>query len=125
MSKKIEKDPMIEDRISSEIIVDANGREEVRMGWSYYILETMVFPFKAKALIKKRGKAPILEEVTVLDLKKNDDGYPSNFWVEVEFNDLVLNVELHTLEDYDDSADDDTFEVIETWKYWVERGYEL
>ncbi len=125
MHKKIEKDPIIEDFIMFEVVVDTKDQEEVRMGWWHYIAETMAFPFTAKALIKKRGKTPTLEEVNVLNLKDFEGDYPSNHWVEVEFNDFVFAVELHTLEAYEDSADEDTVKVIDTWKYWVGRGYEM
>lgn len=35
--KKSKKDPVREDRIHNEAIVDANGPEEQVMGWYYYL----------------------------------------------------------------------------------------
>ena len=41
------KDKTREERISMEIIVDANGPEEQAMGWYYYLEEKLQFPFTA------------------------------------------------------------------------------
>ena len=45
----------IKEIIDFEIVVDANGDDEVYMGWYYFMVESLEFPFKAIANIKKRN----------------------------------------------------------------------
>jgi Calcium binding len=47
------KDPVREERIIMEIIVDAYEPEEQVMGWYYYLQDTMNFPFTATCVAKK------------------------------------------------------------------------
>jgi hypothetical protein len=51
--KKPKKDPVREDRIDNEAIVDANGPEEQVMGWYYYLDDKIRFPFQAKCIAAK------------------------------------------------------------------------
>lgn len=51
--KKPKKDPVREDRIENEIIVDAYGPEEQIMGWYYYLDDKIRFPFQAKCIAAK------------------------------------------------------------------------
>src|SRR6202030_2797239 len=51
--KKPRKDPLREDRIHNEAIVDANGPEEQAMGWYYYLDDKIRFPFQAKCIAPK------------------------------------------------------------------------
>ena len=48
--KKPRKDPIREDRIHNEAIVDAYGAEERAMGWYYYLENQLQFPFQARCL---------------------------------------------------------------------------
>ena len=41
---KSKKDPIRENRISDEVIVDAYGPEEQAMGWYYYLDNKIRFP---------------------------------------------------------------------------------
>ena len=50
---KSKRDPVREERIHEEIIVDAYGPEEQAMGWYYYLGDKIRFPFKAKCVISK------------------------------------------------------------------------
>ncbi len=50
---KPKKDPIREDRIRDEVIVDANGPEEQAMGWYYYLADKLQFPFQAKCVVSK------------------------------------------------------------------------
>ena len=45
---KSRKDPVREDRISDEVIVDAYGPEEQAMSWYYHLQDKIRFPFRAK-----------------------------------------------------------------------------
>jgi Calcium binding len=51
--KKPAKDPIREDRIHNEAIVDAYGPEEQAMGWYYYLENKIRFPFQAKCIATK------------------------------------------------------------------------
>ena len=50
--KKSRKDPIREDRIHNEAIVDA-GPEEQALSWHYYLEDKIRFPFQAKCLAAK------------------------------------------------------------------------
>jgi len=50
---KPKRDPIREDRIHEEVIVDANGPEEQAMGWYYYLEDKLRFPFQAKCIVSK------------------------------------------------------------------------
>jgi len=50
---KSKRDPVREERIYEEIIVDAYGPEEQAMGWYYYLEDKIHFPFRAKCVISK------------------------------------------------------------------------
>ena len=50
--RKPRKDPVRDDRIHEEAIVDA-GPEEQAMGWYYYLENKISFPFTAKCAVSK------------------------------------------------------------------------
>ena len=50
---KRKKDPLREDRIQNEAIVDAYGPEEQALGWYYYLENQIRFPFQAKCTVAK------------------------------------------------------------------------
>ena len=70
---KSKRDPVREERIHEEIIVDAYGPEEQAMGWYYYLEDKIRFPFKAKCVISK-VISPLRkgESVDVLGLAPED-----------------------------------------------------
>jgi Calcium binding len=62
--KRAKKDPIREDRIQNEVIVDAYGPEEQAMGWFYYLDDKIRFPFQAKCIVAKIV-SPLLKGETV------------------------------------------------------------
>jgi Calcium binding len=48
--RKPRKDPIREDRIQNEAIVDAYGAEERAMGWYYYLENQLQIPFRARCI---------------------------------------------------------------------------
>ena len=50
--KKLKKDPVREERIINEAIVDA-GPDEQAMSWYYYLESKIVFPFQARCVAAK------------------------------------------------------------------------
>jgi hypothetical protein len=51
--KKCKKDPIREDRIHNEAIVDAYGAEERAIEWYYYLENQLRFPFEARCIVAK------------------------------------------------------------------------
>jgi hypothetical protein len=71
--KKSCKDPVRENRIHEEAIVDAYGPEEQAMGWYYYLENKLAFPFSATCIASKIT-SPLRkgEEVEVLRIAPED-----------------------------------------------------
>jgi len=65
----IKKDPKRDERITLEIIVDANGPEEQAMGWYYYLEDKLHFPFLAQC-IAHRAISPLRkgDEIEILSM---------------------------------------------------------
>ncbi|MEO1149120.1 MAG: calcium-binding protein [Cyanobacteria bacterium J06638_22] len=119
----VDKDPVREERITMEIVVDAYGPEEQAMGWYCYLQETMVFPFTGTCITKRRS-SPIKvgKTVEVLDMAPAEE-CESEMFVEIKWDEDTLDVPLSQLEAPE--TDEETQEAIADWHYWVERGYEF
>ena len=61
---KPQRDPIREERIHNEVVVDAYGPEEQAMGWYYYLEDKIRFPFQAKWVVAK-VVSPLLKGETV------------------------------------------------------------
>ena len=61
---KRKRDPVREERIYNEVVVDAYGPEEQAMGWYYYLEDKIRFPFQAKCIVAK-VVSPLLKGETV------------------------------------------------------------
>jgi hypothetical protein len=122
MAKQI--DEAREDRIHMEIIVDANGPEELVMGWYYYLEEELAFPFTAKCTTK-RSTSPLKKNVSVevTGMAPLDD-CQSEMFVTIRWQDDELSVPLAQLTPAD-SSDEPTRQAVEDWLYWVQRGYQV
>ncbi len=70
--KKLRRDPVREDRIHEEAIVDA-GPDEQATGWHYYLQNKLAFPFQARC-ISARITSPLTkgEVVEVLRMAPED-----------------------------------------------------
>jgi hypothetical protein len=51
--------PIRQDRIHNEAIVDAYGPEEKTMGWYYYLENRIRFPFQARCIATKLVSPPV------------------------------------------------------------------
>jgi hypothetical protein len=123
MMSKINKDDEREQRISLEIVVDANGEEECAMGWYYYLDDKLSFPFKARCIEARRiSPLKIGEEMQVVGMAPEDECMHEMF-VEVSWLKRTLAVPLAQLEPI--GVEDDTRQAIEDWHYWVARGYQF
>jgi len=94
--RKPATDPIREDRIHNEAIVDAYGPEEKAMSWYYYLENKVRFPFQARCIVANLA-SPIKKGKTV----------------EVAPLSQVAHVD----------PDESTAEAIGDWHYWVARGY--
>jgi hypothetical protein len=119
----VEEDPVREERITMEIVVDAYGPEEQAMGWYYYLQDKITFPFTATCFTKRRiSPIKIGETVEVVRMAPEEE-CESEMFVEIEWDDDTLAVPLSQLEAAE--ADVGTQEAIADWHYWLEQGYEF
>jgi len=120
---KAEYDEEREERITTEIVVDAYEPEEKAMGWYYYLEDTLDFPFTA-VCVRKRRSSPIKEgeEVEVVGMASEEE-CEDEMYVEIEWEGDTLAVPLIQLEAPE--AEMETQQAIADWHYWVNRGYEF
>ena len=122
--KQIPKDPAREERIGDEIIVDANGEDEVLMGWLTYLQDNLAYPFEAEC-IEEMKISPLRkgEKVTVLELLDDEENLGSDFFVRIEWSGRKMGVPLAQLKPLKVSKE--TKQAVEDWQYWKARGYEF
>ena len=119
--KKPTKDPIREDRIENEAIVDAYGSEEKAMSWNYYLESKLTFPFNARC-IGSNATSPLRkgETVEVSRLAK-EEACENDMLVQIKWQGRKMAVPLSQLAAID--PDDSTEEAIGDWHYWVSQGY--
>ncbi|MBW4686939.1 MAG: calcium-binding protein [Komarekiella atlantica HA4396-MV6] len=123
----VEPDENREHRIKTEIIIDAEDKEERAMGWYYYLDDSLNVPFMAKWTKKGRKSTSVEEkQVEVLGMAPDDECLKDMF-VEVVYPDGkdedVFSAKLSEIIAID--ADSDTQEALADWHYWLARGYKL
>ena len=118
---KPKRDPVREERIHEEIIVDTYGPEEQAMGWYYYLEDKIHFPFQAKCIASK-VTSPLRrgESVDVRGLA-SEDTCSGDMLVLIRWQGRTMAVPLSQLTAID--PDESTREAIEDWHYWVAQGY--
>ena len=118
---KSKKDPVRENRISDEAIVDAYGPEEQAMGWYYYLDNKIRFPFRAECT-RSKTVSPLRKGETVeVRRMAQEDACASDMFVLIRWQSRNLAVPLSQLTAID--ADEDTVEAIADWHYWLAQGY--
>jgi hypothetical protein len=114
------KDPVREDRIHNEAIVDA-GPDEQALSWYYYLENKIRFPFQAKCLAAA-VVSPLKKEETVEVLRMApDQACEHDMLVLVRWQGRKLAVPLAQLASV--GPDESTAEAIGDWHYWVAQGY--
>jgi len=118
---KSKRDPVREDRIHNEAIVDAYGPEEQAMGWYYYLEDKIRFPFQAKCIAVK-AVSPLLkgEKVEVRGMAP-EEACASDMLVLIKWQGRTLAVPLSQLQAI--KGNKATNEAIADWHYWVAQGY--
>jgi len=124
ITKKPAKDKQREERITMEIIVDANGPEEQAMGWYYYLEEKLHFPFLAKC-IAERAISPLRkgDEIEIVGMAPENECQHEMF-VETRWDRRTLAIPLAQIQPIA-MTNADTKEAIADWHYWLGQGYEF
>jgi hypothetical protein len=120
--KKPKEDPLREDRIIMEIVVDCYNEQERYMGWYCYLEQKLKFPFQAKCT-HPQPTSPLKkgESVTVIGMVHDDFDYPSDIMVKIRWQGRTVGVPLSQLAGI--KVDAEAKEAIEDWRFWVERNY--
>jgi hypothetical protein len=119
---KVATDADRENRIATEIVVDAYGEEERAMGWYYYLEDQLQFPFQARCVTeRKTSPLAVGDRVKVVGLAPAEECLQEVF-VTIQRSGKKLAVPLAQLEAV--GVDPDTQEGIDDWHYWVNRGYQ-
>ena len=118
---KPKRDPVREDRIHNEAIVDAYGSEEQAMGWYYYLDDKIHFPFQAKCIASKATSALRKGEIVEVRRLAPEDTCTSDMLVLIRWQGRNMAAPLSQLAPVD--PDDSTKEAIADWHYWVSQGY--
>ena len=122
MARRIREDPIREDRILFEIVVDAYNESERAMGWYCYLQDHLQMPFAAVCRsVRPTSPLKIGDAVEVLALASEHDCI-SEVCVVVKRGRSELAVPLGQLECL--SQNEDTSRGIEDWHYWQQRGYQ-
>lgn len=119
--KQPRRDPTREQRIETEIVVDAYGPEEQAMGWYYYLQDRLAFPFTTSC-VAKRVISPLRvgDEIEVTGMAPEEECEHEMF-VLTHWDHDDLAVPLSQLEGL--GVDEVTAQAIEDWHYWVAQGY--
>ena len=119
--KKRKKDPIREDRIDNQAIVDAYGPQERAMGWYYYLENQLEFPFQARC-ITANIVSPLSKGETVQVLRMApEEACSTDMLVLIRWQGRKLAVPLSQLAALD--LHQSTAEAIVDWHYWVAQGY--
>ena len=118
---KRRKDPVREERIQDEAIVDAYGPEEQAMSWYYYLENKIHFPFQATC-IGVQPTSPLRKGETV-EVRRlaSEDICISDMLVLIRWQGRNMAVPLSQLTAL--NPDESTNEAIADWHYWVSQGY--
>jgi len=118
--RRPKRDPLREDRIHIEAIVDASPEEQA-MSWYYYLESKLTFPFNVRC-IRSLATSPLRkgETVEVRRLAK-EEACESDMLVQILWRRRKMAVPLSQLVAID--PDPSTAEAIGDWHYWVARGY--
>jgi hypothetical protein len=118
---KPKRDPVREDRIHNEAIVDAYGPEEQAMGWYYYLEGKMRFPFQARCIASKAA-SPLKKGDTVeVRRMAPEQACSTDMLVLIRWQTRSMAVPLSQLVAI--NHDESTQEAISDWHYWIARGY--
>ena len=118
---KTRRDPVREERIHNEAVVDAYGPEEQAMGWYYYLENKIRFPFQARCTVTK-AVSPLRKGETVeVQRLAPEDACSTDMLVRIRWHGRTIAVPLSQLAGV--NVDESTREAVGDWHYWVAQGY--
>jgi len=118
---KPKRDPVREERIHNEAVVDAYGPEEQAMGWHCYLENKVRFPFQARCLASKVVSPLRKGETVEVHRMAPEEACSGDMLVLIRWHDRNVAVPLSQLAAI--NADEPTAEAIADWHYWVAQGY--
>jgi hypothetical protein len=118
---KPKRDPIREERIDNEVVVDAYEPEERAMSWYYYLEDKMRFPFRAKCIASKVVSPLRKGETVEVQRLAPEEACSSNMLVLIRWHNRNVAVPLSQLIAI--NVDKSTDEAIGNWHYWVAQGY--
>lgn len=117
--RRPKRDPVREDRIHNEAIVDARPEEQA-MSRYYYLESKISFPFRARC-VAANAVSPLRKGETVEVLRMaSEDACEHDMLVQIRWQGRKIAVPLSQLEAID--ADESTQEAMGDWHYWVAQG---
>jgi hypothetical protein len=121
--KRPSRDEEREQRITMEIVVDADTPEAQAMGWYSSMEDRLSFPFVARCSAE-RTTSPLRvgDEVEVVAMAPEEECQHEMF-VLIRWQRRALAAPLAQLQGV--AVDERTRQVIEDWQYWVAQGYGL
>jgi hypothetical protein len=118
--KRPKPDPVREDRIYHEAIVDARPEEQA-MSWYYYLEGKVTFPFPARC-VAANAVSPLRKGETVEVLRMAvEDACEHDMLVQIRWQGRKMAIPLSQLEAM--HLDESSNEAIGDWLYWVAQGY--
>jgi len=118
---KRKEDPVREERIQNEIVVDAYGPGEQAMGWYYYLEDKIRFPVQAKCIVAK-AVSPLLKGETVeVQGMAPEEACSGDMLVLIKWQGRTMAVPLSQLQAV--KGNKATDEAIADWHYWLAQGY--
>lgn len=108
--------------IDFDIVVDAKDDEDIFMGWINFMVDSLQYPFKAIATIKKRNGTTEEHIVDVIEDATNYDRFKCQaYHVNVDYEGVLMKVEIADLKPI--NASEETQKAIIVWKYWLDKKY--
>jgi Calcium binding len=117
--KQPKRDPVREERIHNEAIVDASPDEQA-MSWYYYLEGKIRFPFQARCVAVKDVSPLRKGEIVDVVRMAGEDTCEHDMLVQIRWQGRKMAVPLAQLEAID--ADESTQEAVGDWHYWVAQG---
>lgn len=120
--KRPKRDPVREDRIHNEAIVDAHSEEQA-MSWYYYLEGKISFPFRARCVVANNVSPLRKGEIVEVLRMAAEDACDHDMLVQIRWQGRKMAVPLSQLAAI--NPDKSTDEAIGDWHYWVAQGYYL
>jgi Calcium binding len=118
---KRKEDPVREERIQNEVVVDAYGPQEQALGWYYYLEDKIRFPFQAKCIVAKAVSPLLKGEIVEVQGMAPEEACSSEMLVLMKWQGRTMAVPLSQLQAI--KGNKATDEAIADWHYWVAQGY--